>query len=66
MGMCSIAKAKNIGCYAGQFSKYEGLTVNASEAINSFGGSVLDKDGKPSLNTEEAKTGLEQPRQGLR
>src|SRR6476661_5136744 len=59
MGMCSIAKAKNMGCYAGQFSKYEGLTVNASEAINSFGGSVLDKDGKPSLNTPEAKAGLE-------
>jgi multiple sugar transport system substrate-binding protein len=59
MSMCSIAKANNIGCYAGQFSKYEGLTVNASEAINSAGGSVLDKDGKPSLNTPEAKTGLE-------
>ena len=59
MGMCSIAKANNIGCFAGQFSKYEGLTVNASEAINSSGGSVLDKDGKPSLNTSEAKTGLE-------
>jgi multiple sugar transport system substrate-binding protein len=59
MSMCSIAKANNIGCYAGQFSKYEGLTVNASEAINSFGGSVLDKDGKPSLNTTEAKAGLE-------
>ncbi|MBT2594183.1 ABC transporter substrate-binding protein [Arthrobacter sp. ISL-72] len=59
MSMCSIAKENNIGCYAGQFSKYEGLTVNASEAINSFGGSVLDKDGKPSLNTDEAKTGLE-------
>ncbi|WP_211876861.1 ABC transporter substrate-binding protein [Pseudarthrobacter albicanus] len=59
MGMCSIAKANNIGCYAGQFSKYEGLTVNAAEAINSAGGSVLDKDGKPSLNTAEAKTGLE-------
>ncbi|MEK0157433.1 ABC transporter substrate-binding protein [Arthrobacter oryzae] len=59
MEMCSIAKANNIGCYAGQFKKYEGLTVNASEAINSFGGSVLDKDGKPSLNTPEAKTGLE-------
>src|SRR6478609_7246887 len=51
MSMCSIAKQNNIGCYAGQFSKYEGLTVNASEAINSAGGSVLDKDGKPSLNT---------------
>ena len=59
MSMCSIAKANNIGCYAGQFSKSEGLTVNASEAINSAGGSVLDKDGKPSLNTPEAKTGLE-------
>src|SRR6476661_18757 len=59
MSMCSIAKKNNIGCYAGQFSKYEGLTVNASEAINSAGGSVLDKDGKPSLNTPEAKTGLE-------
>jgi multiple sugar transport system substrate-binding protein len=59
MSMCSIAKTNNIGCYAGQFSKYEGLTVNASEAINSAGGSVLDKDGKPNLNTPEAKAGLE-------
>ncbi|MGN8132283.1 ABC transporter substrate-binding protein [Arthrobacter sp. RC1.1 241] len=59
MGMCSIAKQNNIGCYAGQFSKYEGLTVNASEAINSAGGSVLNKDGKPNLNTAEAKAGLE-------
>ncbi|TAP43530.1 ABC transporter substrate-binding protein [Arthrobacter sp. S39] len=59
MDMCSIAKANNIGCYSGQFKQYEGLTVNASEAINSFGGSVLDKDGKPSLNTADAKAGLE-------
>ncbi len=59
MSMCSIATANNMGCYAGQFKKYEGLTVNASEAINSAGGSVLDKDGKPSLNTPEAKAGLE-------
>jgi multiple sugar transport system substrate-binding protein len=59
MSMCSIAVANNIGCYSGQLSKYEGLTVNASEAINSAGGSVLDKDGKPSLNTSEAKAGLE-------
>ncbi|MET3923315.1 ABC transporter substrate-binding protein [Arthrobacter sp. UYEF20] len=58
MGMCSVATANNIGCYSGQFKKYEGLTVNASEAINSAGGSVLDKDGKPSLNTPEAKAGL--------
>lgn len=59
MGMCSIAKENGIGCFAGQYAKYEGLTVNASEAINSAGGSVLDADGKPSLNTPEAKEGLE-------
>ncbi|MDQ0925096.1 multiple sugar transport system substrate-binding protein [Pseudarthrobacter sp. W1I19] len=59
MSMCSIAKANNIGCYSGQYKQYEGLTVNASEAINSAGGSVLDDQGKPSLNTPEAKAGLE-------
>ena len=59
MSMCSIAKENNIGCFAGQYAKYEGLTVNTSEAINSAGGSVLDAEGKPSLNTPEAKAGLE-------
>ncbi|HEX9225894.1 MAG TPA: ABC transporter substrate-binding protein [Arthrobacter sp.] len=58
MSMCSIAKENNIGCFAGQYSKYEGLTVNTAEAINSTGGSVLDADGKPNLNTPEAKAGL--------
>lgn len=58
MEMCSIAKANNIGCYSGQFKQYEGLTVNASEAINSAGGSVLDDAGKPSLTTPEAEAGL--------
>ena len=59
MGMCSIAKENNIGCFAGQYAKYEGLTVNTSEAINSAGGAVLNADGKPSLTTPEAKAGLE-------
>ncbi|MGZ0148540.1 ABC transporter substrate-binding protein [Kribbella sp. WER1] len=51
---------KGIGCYAGQFEKYEGLTVNFSEAVNSAGGEVVDKDGKPNVNTPEAKAGLEE------
>ena len=59
MGMCSIAKANNMGCYAGQFAKYEGLTVNVAEAINSAGGTVISADGKPTLATAEAKKGLE-------
>src|SRR3954468_8965215 len=34
------------GCYAGQFAKYEGLTVNAAEAINAAGGTIVGPDGK--------------------
>jgi multiple sugar transport system substrate-binding protein len=49
-------KGKN--CYAGQFEKYEGLTVNAAEAINSAGGVITDESGKPNVNTPEAKAGL--------
>jgi multiple sugar transport system substrate-binding protein len=58
MGMCKVAKAKNIGCYAGQFKKYEGLTVNAAEAINSAGGTIIGADGKPTVTSPEAKKGL--------
>ncbi|GAA4661936.1 ABC transporter substrate-binding protein [Arthrobacter cryoconiti] len=58
MGMCSIAKAKGIDCYAGQFAQYEGLTVNVAEAINTAGGTVVDKSGKPTVDTPEAKAGL--------
>src|ERR1700712_3340932 len=46
-------------CYAGQFAKYEGLTVNAAEAINSAGGQIVKEDGKtPNVDTPEAKAGL--------
>lgn len=58
MSMCSIAKQNNMGCYAGQFQKYEGLTVNASEAINSWGGKIVDDSGKAAVNSSEAKAGL--------
>ncbi len=60
MSMCSIAKANNIDCYAGQYAQYEGLTVNVAEAINTFGGSILSEDGKTAtLDTPEAKAGLD-------
>jgi len=48
------------GCYAGQFFKYEGLTVNAAEAINAAGGQIVKDDGKtPNVNTPEAAKGLD-------
>lgn len=52
-------KGKGAACFAGQFEKYEGLTVNASEAINSAGGVITDDSGKPNVNTPEAKAGLD-------
>ncbi|GAB4006022.1 ABC transporter substrate-binding protein [Nocardioides ultimimeridianus] len=56
---CAIAKRNNMDCYAGQFNKYEGLTVNATEAINSAGGSVVGPDGStPTVNSPEAIKGL--------
>jgi len=59
MADCAIAKQHNIGCYAGQFAKYEGLTVNASEAINAAGGHVVKTDGVTAdVNTAQAKQGL--------
>jgi multiple sugar transport system substrate-binding protein len=53
-----LPEAKDVSCYSGQFDKYEGLTVNFSEMINGAGGSVVDENGKPTVNTPEAKKGL--------
>jgi multiple sugar transport system substrate-binding protein len=55
-----------LGCYAGQFEKYEGLTVNFAEAVQSAGGSLLDDSGKPSVNSDAAKTGLNTLVQGFK
>ncbi|MFT4216408.1 MAG: ABC transporter substrate-binding protein [Micropruina sp.] len=57
---CAIAKANKMDCYAGQFSQYEGLTVNVAEAINSAGGSFLSADGKTvTVDSPEARAGLQ-------
>ncbi|GAA1700527.1 ABC transporter substrate-binding protein [Fodinicola feengrottensis] len=53
------AKQPSIGCFTGQFSKYEGLTCNFSEAINSAGGTILNDQGKPDVNTPQAKAGVD-------
>jgi multiple sugar transport system substrate-binding protein len=56
---CPIAQQNGMGCYAGQFFKYEGLTVNASEAINTAGGEIVGPDGKtPTVDSPESATGL--------
>ncbi|WP_449371802.1 ABC transporter substrate-binding protein [Arthrobacter psychrolactophilus] len=54
----ALPEAAKMSCYAGQFDKNEALTVNFSEAVASAGGTVVDAEGKPTLNTPEAKVGL--------
>ncbi|MET9268930.1 ABC transporter substrate-binding protein [Kribbella sp. NPDC003557] len=58
--VAALPEGKGMSCYSGQFEKYEGLTVNFSEAVNSAGGEVVGKDGKPNVNTPEAKAGLDE------
>jgi multiple sugar transport system substrate-binding protein len=45
-------------CFAGQYNKYEGLTVNFAEAVNGAGGVIVGDDGKPNVATPEAIKGL--------
>lgn len=54
-----LPEATGMSCYAGQFQKYEGLTVNFAEAVNSAGGVVTDANGKPDVDTAAAKKGLD-------
>ena len=49
----------NIDCYGGQFQKYEGLTCNIAEIVNSAGGEFLDAEGKPQVNSEAALKGVQ-------
>jgi multiple sugar transport system substrate-binding protein len=48
-----------LACYAGQFNKYEGLTVNFDEAVHGAGGVIVGDDGKPNVATPEATLGLQ-------
>jgi multiple sugar transport system substrate-binding protein len=52
-------KDSKLGCYAGQFNKYEGLTVNFDEAVHGAGGVIVGDDGKPNVATPEATKGLQ-------
>ncbi|TDD71846.1 ABC transporter substrate-binding protein [Actinomadura darangshiensis] len=59
LGHCKIARERGMGCYAGQFAKYEGLTVNVAEAVAAAGGSFVKADGTtPSADTPAARKGL--------
>ncbi|HEY5832705.1 ABC transporter substrate-binding protein [Streptomyces sp.] len=62
----ALPEAKGMSCYAGQFDKYEGLTVNFAEAVDSAGGEIVDAQGRAHVDTPQARRGLEFLAQGLR
>jgi multiple sugar transport system substrate-binding protein len=43
--LCPLAQQNSMGCYAGQFAKYEGLTVNFAEAVQAAGGEIMTDNG---------------------
>jgi len=46
-------------CLTLQLKQYEGLTVNTTNFINGWGGSVLDDSEQPAVETDQAKEGLQ-------
>lgn len=47
------------GCLTLQLSQYEGLTLNTLDAIHAWGGSLIDDQGNVTVDTPEAKAGLQ-------
>jgi multiple sugar transport system substrate-binding protein len=55
----TIAPKYGLDGYAGQFLPYEGLTVNAAEAVYSAGGSILGGEGaRVTVNSAAAREGI--------
>ncbi|MFH0520515.1 ABC transporter substrate-binding protein [Streptomyces sp. M41] len=55
----TIAPEYGLDGYAGQFLPYEGLTVNAAEAVYSAGGTILGDEGeRVTVNSTAAREGI--------
>jgi multiple sugar transport system substrate-binding protein len=61
----ALPEADGMSCYAGQFEKYEGLTVNFAEAVQSAGGAIVDPNGTPTVDTPQAEQGLDTLAEGF-
>ncbi|MFH8695824.1 ABC transporter substrate-binding protein [Streptomyces chartreusis] len=63
----SVAPKYGLDGYAGQFLPYEGLTVNAAEAVYSAGGSILGDEGeRVTVNSMAARDGIDFLARGVR
>ncbi|MFI6010608.1 ABC transporter substrate-binding protein [Streptomyces sp. NPDC051243] len=63
----TVAPKYGLDGYAGQFLPYEGLTVNAAEAVYSAGGSILGDEGeRVTVNSTAAREGIDFLARGVR
>ncbi|MPY36569.1 ABC transporter substrate-binding protein [Streptomyces adustus] len=63
----TIAPKYGLDGYAGQFLPYEGLTVNAAEAVYSAGGTILGDEGdRVTVNSVAAREGIDFLARGVR
>ncbi|EGX60820.1 ABC transporter solute-binding protein [Streptomyces zinciresistens K42] len=63
----TVAPAYGLDGYAGQFLPYEGLTVNAAEAVYSAGGSILGDEGeRVTVDSSAARDGIDFLARGVR
>ncbi|MDO4761581.1 MAG: ABC transporter substrate-binding protein [Corynebacterium sp.] len=56
---CEKAKEAQVECLTVQLKQYEGLTVNTVGFMEGWGGHVLDADGKPVVDSDASKEGLQ-------
>ncbi|MEE1755401.1 ABC transporter substrate-binding protein [Streptomyces sp. SP18CS02] len=63
----TLAPKYGLGGYAGQFLPYEGLTVNAAEAVYSAGGTILGDEGeRVTVDSTAARRGIAFLARGVR
>lgn len=55
----SACEAIETDCLTTQLKQYEGLTVNTLGFIHGWGGEVIDEAGEPTVESAEAKAGLQ-------
>ena len=54
-----LPSMQNIGGFGGQWAKYEGLTCNIAEFINTCGGAIVDDSGKVTVDSPESIKGIQ-------
>lgn len=54
-----LPEGEDVDCYFTEVNKTESMTISAVEAIAAAGGSIIGPDGGPTLNTPQARQGVE-------